>query len=60
MVGNADAQLVIAARGGDKAAFGALLIRHRPLLLGVCRRALGDDALAEDAAQEASLQALSC
>jgi len=35
-----------------------LLIRHRPLLLAVCRRALGDDARAEDAVQEASLQAL--
>lgn len=55
---NADAQLVLAARDGDKAAFGVLLTRHRPLLLGVCRRALGDDALAEDAAQEAALQAM--
>lgn len=53
-----DGQLVLAARGGDKAAFGTLLIRHRPLLLAICRRALNDDALADDAAQEASLQAL--
>ncbi len=35
-----------------------LLARHRPLLLGVCRRALRDDGLAEDAAQEAALRAL--
>ncbi|MGH2614762.1 MAG: bifunctional nuclease domain-containing protein [Thermomicrobiales bacterium] len=53
-----DAPLVHAARGGDKTALGVLLTRHRPLLLAVCRRALGDDALAEDAAQEASLLAL--
>jgi RNA polymerase sigma factor (sigma-70 family) len=53
-----DGPLVDAARGGDKAALGVLLIRHRPLLLAICRRALGDDGLAEDAAQEASLLAL--
>jgi DNA-directed RNA polymerase specialized sigma24 family protein len=53
-----DAPLVHAARGGDKAALGVLLSRYRPLLLAVCRRALGDDVLAEDAAQEASLLAL--
>ena len=53
-----DAALVLAARGGDKEAFAALLVRHRPLLLALCRRSLGDDGLAEDAAQEAALQAL--
>jgi RNA polymerase sigma factor (sigma-70 family) len=53
-----DEVLVQAARNGDRVAFGVLLTRHRPLLLAVCRRALGDDGLAEDAAQEASLQAL--
>lgn len=53
-----DEELVQAARGGDKGAFGELIRRHRPLLLGVCRRALGDPVLAEDAAQEAVLQAL--
>src|SRR5215213_6662214 len=53
-----DASLVWAARGGDRAAFGVLLARHRPLLRAMCRRALGDDDRAEDAAQEAVLQAL--
>ena len=53
-----DAELVRAARGGDKAAFAALLVRHRPLLLALCRKALGEAALAEDAAQEAALQAM--
>jgi len=53
-----DAALVAAAREGDKASFSTLLERHRPTLLGACRRVLGDPDLAEDAAQEASLQAL--
>lgn len=35
-----------------------LLERHRPLLLALCRRALGDREAAEEAAQEAVLQAL--
>jgi RNA polymerase sigma factor (sigma-70 family) len=53
-----DAELVQEARNGSRDAFGILLARHRPLLIGVCRRALGDHGLAEDAAQEAALQAL--
>jgi RNA polymerase sigma factor (sigma-70 family) len=53
-----DAALVWAAQGGDNVALGALLVRHRPLLFAMCRRALGDDDRAEDAAQEAVLQAL--
>ena len=53
-----DARLVWAARGGDTAAFAALLARHQPLLLTMCRHALGNDDQAEDAAQEAVLQAL--
>jgi RNA polymerase sigma factor (sigma-70 family) len=52
-----DITLVRAARGGDNVAFAALLARHQQLLLAVCRRALGDDALADDAAQDAMLQA---
>lgn len=53
-----DAALVLAARDGDKDAFAQLLSRHRDLLLAICRRAVGDVLLAEDAAQEAALQAL--
>jgi len=53
-----DSALVQAARDGDMGAFALLLARHRPVLLALCRRMLGDPILAEDAAQEASLQAL--
>ncbi len=55
---NGDAALVEAARHGDTDALALLLDRHRPLLLALCRRALGDPVLAEDATQEAMLQAL--
>jgi len=54
---DSDTALVRAARRGEHDAFGALLTRHRPLLVALCRRALGDAGLAEDAAQEAALQA---
>jgi RNA polymerase sigma factor (sigma-70 family) len=53
-----DAKLVRLAREGDKEAFAALLARHRGMLVALCRRALGDDGLAEDAAQEAALEAM--
>lgn len=54
---NDDASLVALARRGDTAAFSSLLARHRPLLEGLCRRALHRDSLVEDAVQEASLHA---
>jgi RNA polymerase sigma factor (sigma-70 family) len=53
-----DADLVAAARGRDRRAMAVLLERHRGLLLGLCRRVLGDRDLAEDAAQEACVTAL--
>lgn len=53
-----DSILVAAAQAGDMGAFAVLLVRHRPVLVALCRRALGDCALADDAVQEASLQAL--
>jgi DNA-directed RNA polymerase specialized sigma24 family protein len=35
----------------DEAAFAALMERHGPMVLGVCRRALRDEHLAEDVLQ---------
>lgn len=55
-----DSELMLAARSGSRDAFALLLTRHRPLLMSLCHRALRDSGLAEDAAQEASLQALLC
>lgn len=56
--GTCDEELVEVALGGDRDAFGELLKRRRPLLIALCRRALQDDDAADDAAQEASLQAM--
>ncbi len=56
--GESDIELVMAAQAGDKEAFAALYTRHRPLLLALCRRALSDPVLSEDAVQEAAITAL--
>lgn len=53
-----DQALVLAAQGGNKEALATLLTRHWSLLRALCRRSLADPLLAEEAAQEAALQAM--
>ena len=51
-VGDDDARLLERFRDGrDEAAFAALVDRHGPMVLGVCRRSLRDDGDVEDAFQ---------
>jgi RNA polymerase sigma factor (sigma-70 family) len=52
-----DAALVAQALAGDYEAFGALLLRYAPSVARLCRRLLGATLEAQDAAQEAALQA---
>jgi len=52
-----DSELVAATRAGEQAAFGELIDRHRPRAVGLARRFLRDPLEAEDAVQEALLQA---
>jgi RNA polymerase sigma-70 factor (ECF subfamily) len=52
-----DAQLVAAVLAGDREAFGPLLARWQPSVLGLCRRLLGRGPQAEDVAQEAAVAA---
>jgi RNA polymerase sigma-70 factor (ECF subfamily) len=53
-----DAELVAAAQGGDGAALGLLLERHRPRLFATAIRLLGYRPDAEDAIQETCLAAM--
>ena len=53
IVQRSDAELVEAARRGDRASFGLLYERHYRLAVGIARGRLSDIHLAEDAAQEA-------
>src|SRR5437763_16629847 len=52
-----DGRLVDLARQGHERAFEALVLRYRRPLLGYCRRVLLPEARAEDALQQALLQA---
>ncbi len=52
-----DRELVAAARGGDQLDFAELAKRHRGMVLATCRRVVGHEPLAEDAAQEATVVA---
>lgn len=53
VIGDTDRELMSRVQNGDDAAFGALVDRYRARALNVAYRYLGDDALAEDVAQEA-------
>jgi RNA polymerase sigma factor (sigma-70 family) len=55
--GASDAELVHAARRGDKRAFVEIVARHQAMVCGVALGILGDFAASEDAAQEAFLTA---
>jgi RNA polymerase sigma factor (sigma-70 family) len=54
---NSDGELVKGALSGDRAAFGALVERHRATTVRLAARMLGDALEADDAAQEACLHA---
>jgi RNA polymerase sigma-70 factor (ECF subfamily) len=56
--GAEDAALVARTLAGEREAFGRLVLRHYPGVLRLCARLLGSPAEAQDAAQEAALQAL--
>ncbi|WP_245296893.1 MULTISPECIES: sigma-70 family RNA polymerase sigma factor [Rhodomicrobium] len=51
-----DAALAARVAKGDRDAYAALVRRHLPRVLAVTRRMLGNEALAEEAAQEALLR----
>ncbi len=52
-----DAELVCAARRGDKRAFVEIVARHQAMVCGIALGILGDFAASEDAGQEAFLTA---
>lgn len=53
---DSDETLVARAGGGDRAAAGALVLRHTDRIFAVAWRMLGDRAAAEDATQETFLR----
>src|SRR5205814_2651322 len=54
---SSDAELVQAARRGDKRAFVEIVARHQAMVCGIALGILGDFAASEDAGQEAFLTA---
>jgi RNA polymerase sigma-70 factor, ECF subfamily len=50
-----DTDLVAAACRGDRTATDQLLRSHQPMIWAICRRIVGDDHTAADAAQEAMI-----
>src|SRR4029077_2123853 len=56
-VSASDAELVLAARRGDKRAFVEIVARHQAMVCGIALGILGDFSASEDAAQEAFLTA---
>ncbi|MDP2471917.1 MAG: sigma-70 family RNA polymerase sigma factor [Candidatus Palauibacterales bacterium] len=52
-----DAQLIAAARAGDRRAMAALYSEHAGRVYSVVRRMVGDDHLAEDVSQDAWVRA---
>ncbi len=52
-----DAELIARVLAGARDDYAELIRRHHPRILGLCRSLLGDEALAEDAAQEVFLKA---
>lgn len=52
-----DAQLIAAARSGDRRAMAALYTAHSGRVYSVVRRVVGDDHLAEDVSQDAWVRA---
>jgi RNA polymerase sigma factor (sigma-70 family) len=57
IVHRTDAELVLAARHGDKRAFVEIVARHQSMVCGTALGILGDFAASEDAAQETFLSA---
>jgi RNA polymerase sigma-70 factor (ECF subfamily) len=56
--GDADAELLVRVRAGDRAAFGLLVSRHSGALLRVARSFVRNPAIAEEVVQETWLGAL--
>ena len=55
--GDSDQKLIELFRAGDRLAFDRLVIQYQRKILTVCRRLLGDECDAEDAAQDTFVKA---